>query len=248
LLHNPQKSSWETFLCRHFVVTGDEVKTTIAVAHIREYQFREALIWLRKIKDPRQLELHRNPFADLIIDYQDSLFSIDKGNFDKISFISTMATLMDKARNKTATAAELYKLATGYYNMTYYGRAWEVVKFERLSTQGAHEIPDATPFEKEYYNCFTAERYFKNAMQASPDKNFRARCLFMMAKCAQKQVKQRPSPSEDYITSEKNYRDFQNRFMQNKYFPQLSREYGNTDFYKEAFTTCSYLRDFVRKK
>jgi len=36
--------------------------------------------------------------------------------------------------------------------------------------------------------------------------------------------------------------------MNNKYFPQFVKEYGNTAFYKEAFNSCSYLRDFVKKK
>jgi len=238
LLQRPQKSPWDAWLCHHFVVTRDEIKTTIATAYIREYRFKEALSWLRKIKDPHQLELERNPFGDPIRDWQDTTYSFDKGSFDKITYISTMASLMDKARNKTAAATGLYKLATGYYNMTYYGRAWAVVKFYRPSLMGHEDMPETTAFEKEYYNCYTAEKYYKQAMDASHNRNFRARCLFMMAKCSQKQVKRGASESWDH---------FDKRFMYNKYFPQLSHEYGNTEFYKEAFNTCSYLRDFVRK-
>ena len=37
-------------------------------------------------------------------------------------------------------------------------------------------------------------------------------------------------------------------FKNNKYFPQLVKEYGSTAFYKEALSSCSYLRDFVKKK
>jgi hypothetical protein len=122
--------------------------------------------------------------------------------------------------------------------MTYYGRAWAVVKFYRPSLMGHEDMPETTAFEKEYYNCYTAEKYYKQAMDASHNRNFRARCLFMMAKCSQKQVKRGASESWDH---------FDKRFMYNKYFPQLSHEYGNTEFYKEAFNTCSYLRDFVRK-
>jgi len=29
---------------------------------------------------------------------------------------------------------------------------------------------------------------------------------------------------------------------------QFVKEYGNTAFYKEAFNSCGYLRDFVKKK
>ena len=72
----------------------------------------------------------------------------------------------------------------------------------------------------------------------------------MMAKCAQKQV-HRPQYEEytsdwdKYEAAEKLYWPI---FIKNKYFPQFVKEYGNTAFYKEAFSSCSYLRDFVKKK
>lgn len=34
------------------------------------------------------------------------------------------------------------------------------------------------------------------------------------------------------------------KFMNNKYFPELKKNYGDTKFFQEAFNTCSYLRDF----
>ena len=72
----------------------------------------------------------------------------------------------------------------------------------------------------------------------------------MMAKCAQKQVHQ---PQYDEYSSNWDQFDVAQKaywpiFKNNKYFPQLVKEYGNTAFYKEAFGSCSYLRDFVRKK
>ena len=95
-----------------------------------------------------------------------------------------------------------------------------------------------------------AQEYFEKAMAASNDKNFKARCLFMMAKCSQKQI-HKPQYDEfankydEMDIAEKKYFD---NFKHNKYFPQLVKEYGNTPFYKEAFNSCSYLSDFVKKK
>jgi hypothetical protein len=43
-------------------------------------------------------------------------------------------------------------------------------------------------------------------------------------------------------------KDYWPLFKNNEYFPQFTKEYGNTPFYKEAFNSCSYLRDFVRKR
>jgi len=72
----------------------------------------------------------------------------------------------------------------------------------------------------------------------------------MMAKCSQKQI-HKPQYDEfankydEMDIAEKKYFD---NFKHNKYFPQLVKEYGNTPFYKEAFNSCSYLSDFVKKK
>jgi hypothetical protein len=87
-------------------------------------------------------------------------------------------------------------------------------------------------------------------MNASADKNFKARCLFMMAKCAQKnihkpQYDEFPNNYNKYTIADSLYFP---QFKNNRYFPQLVNEYGTTKFYEEAYNSCSYLRDFVSKK
>ena len=136
------------------------------------------------------------------------------------------------------------------YNMTYYGHTWELVQYYRSGSDGYAIPKDATAFQKEYYGAFKAQAYFEKAMNASTDKNFKARCLFMMAKCAQKQVHQ--PQYDEYQTNWDQYdvalKSYWPVFKKNKYFPQFVKEYSGTPFYKEAFGSCSYLRDFVKKK
>ena len=136
------------------------------------------------------------------------------------------------------------------YNMTYYGHAWEMVQYYRSGSDGYAIPKDATGFQKEYYGAFKAHDFFEKAMNASTDKNFKARCLFMMAKCAQKQVHQ--PQYDEYETNwdkyDVDYKTYWPQFKSNKYFPQFVKEYSSTAFYKEAFNSCSYLRDFVKKK
>jgi tetratricopeptide (TPR) repeat protein len=245
LLQGPDKTDWEKYLVSRFPVPADQVKEVIAVAHIREHRFHEALKWMREIKDPALLHLDRNPFADLLFDNQDSVFVFDKGRFDKRTFIVGMAALSDKVSSHRATAKDLYRLATGYYNLTYYGRAWELVRYYRSGNEAADIPEDKTDFDNDYYGCYTAETFFKKAMAASADPEFKARCLFMIAKCSQKQV---PMVTWDAQDWDIRHHEFIDKFENNKYFPQLVSEYGNTVFYREAFNTCSYLRDFVKGK
>ena len=72
----------------------------------------------------------------------------------------------------------------------------------------------------------------------------------MMAKCAQKQV-QKPGYSDfpdDYNKYDNALKKYNEQFEANKYFPQFIRDYKSTPFYKEAYNSCSYLRDFVKRK
>jgi len=255
LLQSKTKTSYEQWLCGRFAMTKDEVIDVIAMTNIRDYNFADAVTWLQKVNDPQVLNLQRNPFAALLQDNQENAFEADNGKFDKLNFVKQMAALSEKEKAGRATPAELFKFASGVYNMTYYGRAWEMVKYYRSGSDGYHIPKDATPFEKEYYGAFRAEQLYSKAMKASTDANFKAKCLFMMAKCSQKQLHQ--PQFEDYYQSNSNsdYKQYnqaeeqyETAFMNNKYFPQLMKEYGNTPFYKEARSTCSYLRDFLKKK
>lgn len=141
-------------------------------------------------------------------------------------------------------------MALGFYNMTYYGHAWKLVEYYRSAVEGYHFPDEANSFQKEYYGCYKAEEYFQKAMQASTDKNFKAKCLFMMAKCSQKQVHQ-PQYDEfgtNYDQFDAAYKKYMTAFKNNKYFPQLIKEYKDTKFYEDVVYQCSYLDDFIKRK
>lgn len=191
LIGGSNRTNWESYLCNSFPVGADEVRSILAVSATRDHHFREALNWIKSVKDPDLLTLGCDPFADVLSDRQDTVYPFDKGHFDKRSFLSEMASLTDKERLGSATSNNFYRLAVGYYNMTYYGRAWEMVKYSRSGADWDDRPEYKIPFDRDYYECNTAESYFRKAMNASTDPNFN---------------------------------------------------------YREAYTTCSYLRDFVSKK
>ena len=251
LLTGNQRSPFENFLIQRNPVTKAAVTEFAGTAYLREYDYVNALRWFNKTADKKALVINTDPFADLLYDQEEPLATEATFKTDKRVFAETMIQLQKSISNDKANAAmHYYKMATGLYNMTYYGHAWKLVAYYRSGSDGYALPKNANRFEKEYYGCFTAHDYFEKALHASNDKNFKARCLFMMAKCSQKQV-QRPR-YEDY-----NYewerldaavKTYWPRFKNNTYFPTFVKEYGSTAFYKEAYTSCSYLRDFVEKK
>jgi hypothetical protein len=125
------------------------------------------------------------------------------------------------------------------------------VQYYRSGSDGYAIPKGATEFQKQYYGCYAAHDMYKKAFDASADKNFKAKCLFMMAKCVQKTASERMSytdPNYSYEKADAMEKIFMKKFMNNKYFPQLIKEYSTTKFYEEAYNSCSYLRDFEVKK
>ncbi len=248
-LLNGKQSKFENYLVNHNSVTKKEVVDFAGTSYLREYDYGKAIEWFNRSADKNPIE--KNPFIDLLYDREEKLAVEAKFKTTKLAFAQEMLKLERLAKQSKTPASIYYKMAVGMYNMTYYGHAWELVQYYRSGTDGYHIPRNATGFQKEYYGCYKAQEYFEKAMNAGADKNFKARCLFMMAKCSQKQVQQ--PQYENYPNNWDQYdKDYYSTywpaFRNNRYFPQLVKEYGNTPFYKEALNSCSYLKDFVKKK
>ncbi|HAO47355.1 MAG TPA: hypothetical protein DCQ97_10545 [Chitinophagaceae bacterium] len=250
LLNNKLASKFERYLFTHNSISNKDVVDFAGTSYLREYNYSKAIGWFSKSAEKNVIG--KNPFIDLLYDREELLPSEAKFKTTKQAFAQEMLRLQKAAATDKANAARhYYKLALGMYNTTYYGHAWELVQYDRSGSDGYFIPKNATGFQKEYYGCFSAHDYFEKAMKASSDKNFQARCLFMMAKCSQKQVHQPQYdefPGDKWQQYEAASSAYWPLFTNNKYFPRLIKEYGNTAFYKEALSRCSYLRDFVKKK
>ncbi len=248
LQNGKQPNKFESYLFSHNSVTKKEVIDFAGTSYLRENNYSKAIAWFKRSADKEGI--NKNPFVDILYDREEQFASDKKFTISKLAFAQQMLKLEQQAKQPALAANSYYKLALGMYNTSYYGHTWELVHYDRSGSDGYYIPKNATGFQKEYYGVFKAHNYFEKAMKASTDKNFKARCLFMMAKCAQKQL-HRPQ-YEDYTSNYDKMSTDEDlyfiKFKQNKYFPQFVKEYGNTAFYKEAFSTCSYLRDFVRKK
>ena len=247
-LSSKKFSPYEQFLVNHNQLKIKDVADFAGTAYLRDYDYSNAIIWLQKVPGQNEI-IEKNPFIDILFDREERLPG-DEITTTKLAYAKEMTRLHGLAKTDKANAAKhLYKLALGYYNVTHYGYAWNLVEYWRSGVDGYFIPKNATAFKKEYYGAFTAQEYFKKAMEASSDKEFKARCLFMIARCSQKQIhKPQYMDFENYDEYDLNEKSYYISFMNNRYFPQLQKEYGDTKFYKEALTRCSYLQDFVAGK
>jgi hypothetical protein len=252
LFDSKQRNQFENFLLANNVIKRATVVDFAGTAYLRDYDFANAITWFKKINDKKTIVIKTNPFADLLYDREEALSSESTFTTTKLAFATEMLRLQKLVETDKANAAKyFYKMANGMYNCTYYGHAWQLVQYYRSGADGYYIPKNATPFQKEYYGCYNAHDYFEKAMNASNDKNFKARCLFMMAKCSQKMVRQ-PQYS-DFSTNWDKYdaagTSYFKQFKNNKYFPQLIKEYGNTSFVQNDVSfICSYLAEFIAQR
>ena len=250
ILTSTGNNSFEKFLVNNNSIKKNEVIEFIGTSYLREHNYLKAIEWLSKLNTVDNF-IGKDPFIDLLYDREEYIPG-SKVNTSKLSFAKEMLRLKSQTNlSKNEYASSLYKMALGFYNTTYFGYAWELVEYNRSGSIYSRPLKYKNYFEEDYYSCLTAYKYFELAMNASTNKEFKARCLFMMAKCAQKQVVF-PLNSDYYNRSYSDYEVALQKanilFEKSNYFDILFKEYGNTKFYKEAFNSCSYLRDFVGSK
>ncbi|MBX2939159.1 MAG: hypothetical protein KF880_03695 [Ferruginibacter sp.] len=236
-----------------FIIQNNSIRLTDVIdfagtAYLREHDFKNAVAWLEKTSEGAY-RIDKNPFIDLLYD-RESPLPEEHTITTKLEFAREMLRLQQLSSVQSKDqAAHLYKLGLGLYNMSYYGYAWELVEYFRSGTDGYFIPEDADYFKREYYGVFAAHETFKNAMEATKDKEMKARCLFMMAKCAQKQVQQPQYHWRNVYEHYSNaYKLYDIDFKMNQHFPELISKYGKTRFYQEAYNSCSYLRDFVQRQ
>ncbi len=251
-LYNFMKGASQTPF-EKFVLTYNAVKlNTVAefagTAYLRDHEYAKAIEWFTKM--PRKAnngKILKDPFKEILSDREERLAG-DTVTTSKLRFARQMLQLQAKMTSSgVADAATLYKMALAFYNTTYYGYAWELVEYYRSGADGYYIPKDGSAFLRDYYGCFTAEEYFQKARAASTDENFKAKCTFMLAKCAQKQVQQPQYGNyANYEQYDSAFDRYKITFQKNKYIDALKADYSKTAFYQKVYNTCSYLNDFLK--
>ncbi len=254
IIESKTPSPFEKYLISHTVFNRNDVNDVAGTSWLRQLNFTEAEKWLKKVPasyytdEPYHTWMAANPFADLILDIH-APTNQDTVRYTKLTFTQKMLRLgqqLNIATGDEQRARICYEIAKGLYHMSYWGNSWMLVQYDWSGTEYAYPDDSSMVANSEYYNVQKAKTYYLQAYKLSADANMKAKSLFMAAKCEQKQVGRLPA------TYENNYKKqlsawLSNFDKRNSYFSTLSRQYASTAFYKEAFNTCSFLKDFVQK-
>jgi hypothetical protein len=231
------ESSKHTALEAYFLTiaprTKDDYIDLLAIRYAQKDLLDSALITLHKTKSLPK-ELLGNPFTIHINDCHDCDHEAKQTiKYTNVSFIENMIELKNKALANNSDAAQNYfLLANGFYNMSYFGNA-------RFFYDN-----NISPFYSSYYyfpdNADVPEndnslalKYYVLAKDHTSDKEFKAKCIFMAAKCEQNQW---------FLNKPK---DYTGDFKAGKYFAQLKTDYSATKYYTEILKECGYFAKYA---
>jgi len=249
-------NKWENFLVQNNSFSKDDVADIAGTACIRENDWENAERWLKQVTssyyktETYTTYLAANPFADLTYDTH-APTKQDTAVYTKLRFVQKMKQLVQQSLTGTdlQKAKAYYQLANGLYQSSYWGNSWMLQEYSWNGNDGLNTTHKEGNWHREYFGVFKAEQFYLKAKDLSKDANFKARCIFMAAKCSQKQSLV-PGYDDfgDYDQYDKATALYAKEIRKNKYFSAFVKEYGTTDFYKETFNSCVYLKDYVKGK
>ncbi|WP_448702002.1 hypothetical protein ACFGVR_06950 [Mucilaginibacter sp. AW1-3] len=215
---------------------------------LREHQYARAVNAFKRVEavylDKDESYTPADPFIERINDYP-KIYTYAKGKgYNKLQFAEAMANLQQQIKNDPANRASYYyKMATGLYNTSTYGNAWYLISYD----WSAYDFGRATRnyYDADYIKALNAEEYFLIAGRFSKTEEFKAKCIYMAAKCRQKQA-----TAPDYSAGNFNelQKAYQLQLRGSDLFTDLKTNYKRTAFYKKAVSECSYLKDFIVEK
>jgi hypothetical protein len=159
--------------------------------YIRSHRLQDAYAVLKILPDSFY---ERQPYTDYMIGdpfylnvYRPHRISIeDKRSLNKKEVVEELIRLEAQAKKEVKNAAlNYYKLGNAWYNMTYHGKYWLMVKqWWSINEPADYSAgPEQARFNADYYECKKAREYYEKALQYSRDKKLSALCFFMVRQC-----------------------------------------------------------------
>lgn len=217
----------------------------------------KALIFSNNIK-----ECFNCPENDVMADemYLEKDFSFIKRSFTASELTKYLMKLEEMAytKNKIKSSKAFYLLGNYYFNISNTGYyrgilkgssniGWSKYLYHDAEEKSLDDILKATNGynlfgigeQKKWYwdYAVSAEQYYKKALENSTDKEFQARCLYMMAKCELNMM---------YNSNENSYSwysgDITPETQEYKTsFATLRDDYSDTQFYNQIINECAFF-------
>lgn len=212
-----------------------ELYRILGTKYMREGRYAVARDVFAKIDPKHDFIFDENPFYKIKGTPE---FTADYNKKQKVNrsyIMDNLIKVLAKADNPAEKDRDYYYFlaANCYYNMSFYGSAWNMSRRFMSSTQVQTGLPD----DPDYFGARTAMKYYTLAYQNAKTPKFRALCLRMMEQCEDHRLHY----EHDRNGWSYNYR-YGLKIGPNKYDRQLKKEYGN--YYEDLKSNCTAFKDY----
>ncbi|MFC4213259.1 hypothetical protein ACFOWA_18845 [Pedobacter lithocola] len=243
------------------LLKDDDFYELYGTTYLRTHQYDKAVQMFNKVSanykyfspenwyaNEEESKLYANPFIETINDFPKKYGSAKK-LINKKGFATEMLRLQKLTlTDKKNAALYFYKMANAVYQTGYYGNSWFLISYDWSSYDNSSAAKFS--YDVDYKKAQTAKTWYLKARALSTNADFKAKCTFMLAKCAQKQIIMNYTmvSFSYYDVKDVKYQNFLTANYQNPYFKELKLKYAKTPFYATAAGECSYMKDFIARK
>lgn len=236
------ESKLDEFLKKEFTASSDNLLEILGTLSMQQDNYQEAVKYFTMMKSEPETNywnLPADPFVIHIWDCHDCDFTENPGTDDKLTLSQKIIAMEKQLADKSGDMAEIaFQLGNVYYNMTHFGNSW-MAKDYYLCAGCDGDYRGYEGGDQEFYDCTRAAQYYQLALNNSKDKEFQAKCIFMLAKCEQNNYYM----SDDYDYENANGK--KSAYRTN--FALLNKKYSNTEFFQQAIGECKYFDYYVSK-
>jgi hypothetical protein len=151
--------------------------------------------------------------------------------YTKIQLAEEMIKIENKIKNSKGKnkAIALWKKANVVYNMTYYGNSW-LLSIPGWSGDPYMEWPE---MGERYFGCSRASELYYEAFKAADNREMKARCCLMLARCSKNMsyYENRNIPDYEYTWSE--------------WLDKAISEYSDTRYLQKEFRSCGGSDEYI---
>ncbi|MFC0516622.1 hypothetical protein ACFFGT_20615 [Mucilaginibacter angelicae] len=249
LLNKPAKTPFEQAMLRYYPIGTDNLYYHQAIMLAYRQQTQKAITWFKKMQ-PDTTTFLGNPFNGRMIDCHDCDHAApQKQKFTTLSFLQTLNDMETEIKAGKNLYRNAYLVANAYYNITYYGNARAFYESDVVMPGALSRdyYGDEEKMDDKLTSMRIAIKYYEMARKNAATDEQRARCTFMLGKCALNDIYNDPefkgaNKFADIKASQPVIDAYYN------YFAELKGKYNQTVYYKEALKECGYFRDYADKK
>jgi hypothetical protein len=249
LLNKPDKTPFEQTMLRYYHITVNSLYYHQAITLAYQQKLPEAIVQLKKMK-PEDFVLPGNPFNGRLVDCHDCDHAApQKQKFTPLSFLQTLYTMDTEIKQGKNVYRNAYAAANAYYNITYYGNARMFYESDIVATgpTGRYYYQGEERMDDKLTSMRRAIKYYELARKNAASDEQRARCTFMLSKCALNEIYNDPAfNNPEKIADVKASQPVIDAYY--NYFAELKGKYNKTAYYKEALKECGYFRDYLDRK